>query len=252
MDRPDTYADFILVHGAFGDASVWASVVPLLQAGGAEVTAITLAAHSDADNANAGRTTLEDYIEQTREAIAAAAKPVILVGHSLAGMVIGGAAEAIPQKVEALVFVCAVLPENGRSLMSYASTDPGSKFAEHFQPDPALGVATISRKGLLEAVFNRTNADLAAAATATIRDEPLQPFLAEAHLTPDRFGGVARFYVATEHDRALTPSLQSAMYAAQPCEQIYSLDADHAPMLSAPHALADALLDVRARTKLAM
>ncbi len=105
----------------------------------------------------------------------------------------------------------------------------------------------MSREGLIDAVFNRTSEADAAAATATIREEPLQPFVVEAQVTNDRFGRVPRFYVTTTHDRALTPTLQQTMYEAQPCEYIYTVDSDHAPMLSAPQELAEALLDVRAR-----
>jgi pimeloyl-ACP methyl ester carboxylesterase len=239
--------DFILVHGAYGDESAWANVVPLLTLAGAKVTTPTLPAHSDADNANAGRTTLDDYVEKVRELVVASAKPVVLAGHSMAGMVISAVAEEVPEKIAALVYVCAVLPENGRSLFSYASTDAKSKFGANAKPDETRGVITISREGLIEAVFNRASEADAAAATATIRDEPLQPFVAESKTTADRFGRVARYYVTTTHDQAMTPSLQHEMFEAQPCEEVYSIDADHAPMLSAPEELVDALLDVRAR-----
>ena len=247
MNRPDVAPDFVLVHGAFCDESIWDKIAPLLSAAGANVTTLTLPAHSDADNALAGQTTLDEYIERTRQAVAAATKPVVLAGHSMAGMVITGVAEIVPEKIAALVYVCAVLPENGRSLFSYASSDAESKFAAHSHPDPERGVITMTREGLLDAVFNRTSEADAAAATATIRDEPLQPFVAEALTTPDRFGRVPRFYVTTTHDRALTPNLQHAMFEAQPCEHVYAIDSDHAPMLSAPEARVEALLDVRER-----
>ena len=248
MNRSDTLPDFVLVHGAFGDASAWGYIAPLLSETGAKVTTLTLPAHSDADNDAAGRTSLEDYIDAVRTIVVDSEKPVILVGHSMAGMIITGVAEAVPESIASLVYVCAVLPENGRSLFSYAATDTGSKFSANSKPDPERGIITISREGLIEAVFNRTSEKDAAAATATIRAEPLAPFVAESRTSPDRFGRVARYYVTTTHDQALTPSLQHAMFEAQPCEHVYTVDSDHAPMLSAPGALAEALLHVRART----
>jgi pimeloyl-ACP methyl ester carboxylesterase len=247
LNKSDVAPDYVLVHGAYGDETAWAKIVPMLVAAGAKVRTLTLAAHSDADNALAGQTTLADYIEQVREIVAAAEQPVVLAGHSMAGMVITGVAEAMPEKIAALAYVCAVLPEQGRSLMSYAASDAHSRFAAHAVPDQERGVITISREGLIDAVFGRASESDAAAATATIREEPLQPFVAEARVTNDRFGRVPRFYVTTTHDRALTPSLQRTMYEAQPCEYVYTVDSDHAPMLSAPQELADALLDVRAR-----
>ncbi len=237
--------DFVLVHGAFSDSSVWANITAPLIAAGAQVTAIDLPSHTAADNSDAGKTTLADYVASVKAAVAAASGPVILAGHSLGGMTITQVAEALPEKVAALVYVCAFLPENGRSAFSYAQTDTESKFGANFQADAERGVGTLSREALIETVFNRTAESARRAATATILDEALQPFATPAETTQERFGSVARYYIATTNDRALTPALQQAMLAALPCTKIYSVDADHMPMMSASQGVVDALLDVR-------
>jgi len=70
----------VLVHGAYADGSSWSAVIPLLQAAGMRVTAI-----------QNPLTSLADDVAATRRALAMQDGPVILAGHSYAGMVISEA-----------------------------------------------------------------------------------------------------------------------------------------------------------------
>src|SRR5215472_4875497 len=72
--------NIVLVHGAFADGSSWAKVIPLLEAKGLHVTAVQNPLSS-----------LADDVAATRRAIARQDGPVILVGHSWAGMVVSEA-----------------------------------------------------------------------------------------------------------------------------------------------------------------
>ena len=239
--------EFVFVHGAFSDSSVWSKVTAPLVAAGAQVTTLDLPSHTIADNARAGQTTLADYVERVRAIVAAAANPVILVGHSMGGITITQVAELLPEKISALVYVCALLPENGRSAMSYSQTDTESRFGKNFQVDAARGVGTMTREGLAEAVFSQTPAADKNAALTTILDEALAPLGSPVQTTPQRFGSVPRYYIATSNDHAVTPKLQHEMLAALPCEKVYTVDADHMPMMSATQGVVDALTDVRSR-----
>ena len=67
----------VLVHGAFADGSSWAKVIPILQAKGYNVTAV-----------QNPLTSLADDVAATNRALAQQDGPVILVGHSWAGVVI--------------------------------------------------------------------------------------------------------------------------------------------------------------------
>jgi pimeloyl-ACP methyl ester carboxylesterase len=70
----------VLVHDAFADGSSWAKVIPLLQAQGYNAVAVRNPLSS-----------LADDVAATERASALQDGPVILVGHSWAGMVIGQA-----------------------------------------------------------------------------------------------------------------------------------------------------------------
>src|SRR6266446_2420078 len=91
-DEPQTTA--VLVHGAFADGSSWSRVIPILEAKGLKVVAVQNPLSS-----------LADDVAATRRAIDQQTGPVVLVGHSWAGVVITEAAN--DPKVKALVYVAA-------------------------------------------------------------------------------------------------------------------------------------------------
>ena len=237
--------DYLLVHGAFSDASVWQTLFPHLESSGARVTALTLPGHSPSDTAAAGGVTMDAYVASVVAALEASANPVILVGHSLGGMTISGAAEVRPEKVAALVYLSAALPESGKTLLDYTGTDTQSTLGAHLQVDAEHGIVTVGDAGKREALCNRSDAATTAIALSFTYPQPLQPFATPLVLTAERFGSIARYYVTTTDDNAIGHELQKRMYDAQPCTHVFSIDTDHMAMLSATADVAKALRDVR-------
>ncbi|HJZ73246.1 MAG TPA: alpha/beta hydrolase, partial [Vicinamibacterales bacterium] len=76
-----TKPTIVLVHGAFGDGSSWAKVIPILQNDGYSVIAV-----------QNPLTSLSDDVATTKRVIDAQKGPVVLVGHSYGGAVITAAA----------------------------------------------------------------------------------------------------------------------------------------------------------------
>lgn len=93
----------VLVHGAFADGSSWNRVIPLLEARGLHVVSVQNPLVSLADDAAA-----------TKRTVDAQKGPVVLVGHSWAGVVISEAGN--DDKVKSLVYVAAFAPDNGQSI----------------------------------------------------------------------------------------------------------------------------------------
>src|SRR5438309_2326952 len=110
-----TVRNVVLVHGAFADGSSWAKVIPLLK--GLHVTAVQNPLSS-----------LADDVAATKRAIANQDGPVILVGHSWAGMVISEAGN--DPKVAGLVYVAAIVPDEGQS---------AGDVVKPYPPSPGLG-----------------------------------------------------------------------------------------------------------------
>jgi pimeloyl-ACP methyl ester carboxylesterase len=102
-----TKVNLVLVHGIGFDGSSWSKVIPILQNAGRKVIAVQLPLHS-----------LADDVTTVKRAIDFIGGPVILVGHTLGGVVITNAAYNNPN-VKGLVYVAAVAPQEGQSISSF-------------------------------------------------------------------------------------------------------------------------------------
>src|SRR5262249_35716199 len=124
----------VLVHGAFADGSCWQKVIPYLEKAGLKVVAVQNPLDS-----------LESDVAATKRAIRNAEGPVVLVGHSWAGVVITEAGNE--DKVKSLVYVAAFAPDKGQSVESHSSKYPKLESLKTFVKDPD-GYLTISDEGI--------------------------------------------------------------------------------------------------------
>ena len=85
--------------------------------------------------------------------------------------------------------------------------------------------------------------DARATLVAGYRPEPAAPLATPVELTGGAFGALPRTYVSTAHDRVISPDLQSRMTTTTPMDRELTLETSHVPMLAAPDALAELLLD---------
>ena len=106
---------YVLVHGAWAGKFAWDKVKPLLEKDGSKVVTLDLPAHGD-DNTPIAGITMQNYVDAVVNLIDKQEGKVILVGHSMGGMVISQVAENIPGKIDKLVYLSAYLPANGQSL----------------------------------------------------------------------------------------------------------------------------------------
>ena len=120
-------ANYVLVHGGRSNGHVWSQsqVVPLLQEHGHHVFYPTLSRPE-----NSG---LSDHISEVCSLIENEhINNVILVGHSYGAMVITGVADRMPEKIDRLIYVDSVVPENGKAL--YDFFDPAKYGLEPLKP----------------------------------------------------------------------------------------------------------------------
>ena len=72
--------------------------------------------------------TLRQHIEDVSRELSKSSGPVILVGHSYAGMIISGAVETDPTRVRRLVFLDAFIPEDGQAVLDLLPPETGAYF----------------------------------------------------------------------------------------------------------------------------
>jgi pimeloyl-ACP methyl ester carboxylesterase len=107
-------ATVVLVHGAFADTSSWNGVIKILERDGYPVVAAATPLRGVRDDGA--------YVANILLGIKS---PVVLVGHSYGGSVIGEAANG-NGNVKALVYVAAFAPEAGETAAGLTGKFPGS------------------------------------------------------------------------------------------------------------------------------
>ena len=227
---------FVLVHGAWHGAWCWEKVVPLLAARGHRVRAIDLPGHGQ-DPKPPGAVTWDDYMSRMGEVIEAAPEPLILVGHSLGGAVITGAADRWPERIRALVYLCAMLPDAPDFFTRFRTT---SLLTGAVRPSADGSVMELDPAVVRDAFYHDCADDDARRAAARLRPQPAGAFGMSFELAPERFGRVPRHCVECSQDRAIDIASQRGMYAKLPCT-VHTLDASHSPFYSMPDQLVEML-----------
>jgi pimeloyl-ACP methyl ester carboxylesterase len=236
-------AIFVLVHGAWHGAWCWERVVPLLEQRGHRVLAPDLPGMGQ-DSTPLSAVTLDVWARFVADLVGRQAEPVILVGHSRGGVVISQAAEFVPDRVAALVYLSAFLVPNGGSLWSTMQLVPRDPARA---PDLVMSedrtTSTLVPQAVGNTFYNTTDEDWASRAAALVGIEPMAAWLTPLALSDGAFGQVPRIYVECLRDRAIPPALQRLMVAALPC-RVVSMDTDHSPFYSVPEQLAATLASI--------
>jgi pimeloyl-ACP methyl ester carboxylesterase len=111
-------ATFVLVHGAWGGSVIWRPIAAALRKAGHEVYTPTLTGLGERRHLLRRDIDLDTHIEDVLGVINYEdLEGIVLVGHSYGGMVVTGAADAVPEKIASLVYVDAFVPRDGDSLV---------------------------------------------------------------------------------------------------------------------------------------
>ncbi|MGW6914289.1 alpha/beta fold hydrolase [Kitasatospora sp. NPDC054939] len=117
MSTPRTEI-YVLVHGAWHSGRVWDRVVPLLTRAGHRVFAPSLTGHGESQHLLDPEVGLDTHVSDVVDLLLwEDLTDVVLVGHSYAGMVISGVANQVPERIAGLVYVDAMVPVDGESVL---------------------------------------------------------------------------------------------------------------------------------------
>jgi pimeloyl-ACP methyl ester carboxylesterase len=220
----------LLVHGAWGGAWAWGYVQAELEQRG--VTSVAI----DLPSRNAAPSTMADDAAAVRATLDELAEPAVLVGHSYAGVVITEAS-AGNDKVSHLVYVCAILPQEGESTLALMGQDPTPSKLGAAVRVTEDGLSTVDPDGAKDELFNDVSQEHADPIIAGLGTHRMSVF-GEA---PTQLGWKEHpsTYIVTTEDRIFSPELQRRM--ATSATGVVSVDAGHVPLLSRPAELADAI-----------
>jgi pimeloyl-ACP methyl ester carboxylesterase len=231
--------NIVLVHGAWADGSSWSKVIPLLEAQGYHVVAAQLPL-----------TSLEEDDAATQRAIARITKaypgPVLLVGHSYGGVVIGDTPGNDPN-VAGLVYVAAFAPDTGESALSLLGMlSPESPLTPFLEFDAAKQFVTISPEGVAVAFAQDLSKLEQVTLTATQGPASVADLMATPTVTP-AWRTKPTWFIVSAQDKAITAPLEERMAKRMNATTI-TLPTCHLAMLQEPLRVAEFI--VRAATSL--
>jgi pimeloyl-ACP methyl ester carboxylesterase len=235
---------YVLVHGAWMGKFCWTEVASKLEGAGHTVLTLDLPAHGD-DATLSEKIELDHYRDAVIQSIGDRTN-VILVGHSMAGMVISVVAETIPTQLKALVFVSAYLPRNGESLLQLSQEDTQSRVGAYWrQDDPEhYSPPWIADEGIVEVFCADCSPSVQVIVKSHHRPEPLAPFATPVTLTEGNYGSVPRYYIETLDDHAVSHQLQTLMLNRVTVQQRFQLPSSHSPFFSMPDRLVACLTEI--------
>src|SRR5579862_777725 len=117
-------ATYVLVHGAWRGSWIWKKIRSKLQASGHEVFTPTLSGVGERSHLLSPHINLETHVADVINLIQwEELSNIILCGHSYGGCVVTSVADRIPERIKALVFLDAFVPDNGQSLHDTLPTE---------------------------------------------------------------------------------------------------------------------------------
>jgi pimeloyl-ACP methyl ester carboxylesterase len=123
---------YVLVHGAWHGGWVWRDVIGGLRAMGHTVTAPTLTGLGERRHTAQDTADLEIHIEDIVAHIEMEdLQNVALVGWSYGGAVTTGVSARITNKIKSMIYLDAFVPEDGKALIDYVSSDVREMYDAH-------------------------------------------------------------------------------------------------------------------------
>ena len=215
----------VFVHGAWADGSSWSKIIKPLAADGIRTVAAPLPLTSFRDDVAA----LEHALERVPG-------PVVLAGHAYAGAVI---AAVRSEKVKALVYVAALAPDEGETVLDVFTRTAPHPQAPKLEPD---GHGFIY---LPDAAFRAAfaqNATAAELAVLTATQRPISPACITVPVPRPLWKDRPSWFLVAEQDRMISGDNQPFM-AARMKAHVRAHAVDHVPLVTAPGVVLSVMLE---------
>ncbi len=215
----------VLAHGAWADGSSWGRVIAALRLEGVKAVTAPLPLTSLTDDVAA--------LDYTLERVEG---PVVVAGNAYAGAVIGSTSD---EKVASLVYVAALAPEEGETV--------GDIFYR-VEPHALAPVLGPDRHGLIwlpEDAFGTAFAQNASAMEQALLAATQRPLAAACLVDPaprPAWKDRPSWFLVAEEDRMI-PAENQLFMAERMKARVRTVPADHMPMVTAPSAVVDIVLE---------
>lgn len=225
---------FCLVHGAYEGAWCWNLLIPELEARGHQAIALDL----PLEDPNAGAVR---YAEAVLQVLHDAGDDIVLVGHSMSGLLIPLVANQHP--VRQLVYLAALIPKIGTSLVDRALHGDESDMHYPALLEKNFSLDAVDETAAMEFLFHDCKPDVASWAISKLRPHASRLMMNE--ISPIQImPNIKSSYIVCMEDRILTQA-----WSKRAARELLGVDAiaipgGHCPQLSRPVHLADVLTEL--------
>lgn len=231
-------SDFLLIHGAWHGAWCWEGVIQELDRIGCKGHAPDLPGGGD-DSTPRASITFNSYVSAVNAFIEAEdLQDFVLVGHSLAGILLPDIVAANRKMVREVIFIAALVLDQGEQAIDVLAPGRSSEYYRLAEASPERSMMLpyhIARQRF----FSDLTDAAARAAYAKLTPQPLAPYLEPAQHGARSISSISR-YVICRNDQTIPFNL-CRCFAEKLGGTIEEIDAGHDVMLSKPTELATLL-----------
>ena len=233
----------LFVHGGCHGAWCWDPLIHNLENLGQKGYALDLPGHG-LDRTPRQDVTFSSYVEKLSQFIEEKdLSKLVLVGHSLAGIILPEIASRFPERIQHLVYLAAFVLNEGESAIELVPTDRRQSYFDMSDQSPEKSISLD-----FETAYRRFFSDLdqgdARQFYARLTPQPLEVYLQVASVSPCSLPQRLT-YIICKNDGALTYELCASL-AEKLTGDKYEIESDHDVMLSHPEELADLLIRIAA------
>ena len=231
---------FLLIHGGWQGGWCWDGVVRELERRGHVAVAPTLPGlEPDAkDRSGVGLWTFIRYI--TGELVSRDMTDVVIVGHSGGGSVAQGVAEAIVERIRAIVFMSARVLRHGESILDLGDPERRNSYERRAA---ATGDNTVPMsEDLWLRLCSDTSEEETRAWLPRVVPNPMGWLTEPAVLPTAAWRTIPSAYIFLDGENPRAKAFYAQMAARLPEPRFTHCPGGHEAMLSQPAAVADAIL----------
>ena len=234
----------VLVHGAHHGGWCYETLAGRLRTRGLRVFTPTLAGVAERVNEGSRAINLTTHIREIADLLTFEdLTDVVLCGHSYGGMVIAGVADIMPERIGNLVFLDAVIPENGKSMADYVF--PGEILLQVIEAAGMFGGGIMGVAPPDSGTFFNVNAADRERVSRLCTPQPLATILQKISLRSATPPVRNRTYIRAGNFPFPPLDQAHAQARSEPGWVVFEIDAGHDIMLDAPDELSGILAGLR-------
>lgn len=238
----------ILIHGAWQGSWVWRDFAPLLEKAGFTPHAIDLPGNG-ADDTPLADVSLDLYLAHIGALIERLEGDILIIAHSGGGVVGTALGECYHERIKAIAYIAGMMMPSGWHFGDVLREEKAEErgllgIGPYLKWNEERTVSSVPPEAGAKIFLNDLPFDVALKGAKNLTPQAEPGRALKTDWKEESFGTIPRIYVECAQDLSVLLPIQQAMQKLVPGARRIALDAGHAPHVSQPTVLAEALIPV--------